>query len=243
MCMNINTRPLSLSHQVVILKRSYWPYSVKLLPMRCILSLSLFSLVFIARCLTLAPDVLTDQISSSKNPGSSSHEYDPPGQGLSDIADTNNDGCMPNRAATGNAAERRNLIARGKVCQPPEQEKKPAGAQLAPPSRSPSKLNPDLPGHLDNLPQSYPLLHLKPNELNLDDEICPPNIAGERRYAYCDTGLTLDRIIHDRFEPRSWDLFRCEDCTSVIDKLSLSLPTNFFLLLPLLLRTANLAFS
>ena len=199
-----------------------WPYTVKLLSMRCILSLSLFSLVSIARCLTLAPDVLTDQISSSNNPGASSHEYDPPSQGLSHVAGANNDICMPGGAVTGNAVERRHLIARGKVCQPPKQGKKPAGAQLPPtPSRSPSKLNVDLPGHLDNLPLSYPLLHLEPNELNLDEEICPPNMAGERRYAYCDTGLSLDRIIHDRFEPRSWDLLRCEDCTSsVIDILS-----------------------
>lgn len=215
---------------------------VKLLPMRCILGLSLFLLVSIARCLTLAPEVLTDQISSSNNPGSSSHGYDLPGQGLSDIADANNDGCMTDGASTGKAAERRNLIARGKICRPPE-EKKPAGAQLTPPpSKSPSKFNPDLPGHLDNLPESYPLLHLEPNELNLDEEICPPNIAGQRRYAFCDTGLSLDRIIHDTFEPRSWDLLRCEDCMSfVIDRYSLSLLTNFFL--HLLVRAANLAFE
>lgn len=215
--MNINTHPLSLSYQLITLKRSCWPYSAKLLPMRCILSLSLFSLVFIARCLTLAPDVLTDQISSSNNPRSSSYEYDLPDQELSDIADANNDGCMPDGAATGNAAERRNLIARGEVCRSSEQGNKPASGQLTPPpSRPPSKINPDFPGHLDNLPESYPLLHLKPNELNLDEEICPPNIAGQRRYAYCDTGLTLDRMIHDTFEPRSWDLLRCEDCTSAV---------------------------
>ncbi len=204
--------------------------------MRRILSLSLFSLVSIARCLTLGPDVLTNQISSSNNPGSSSHEYDLPAQGLSAIADASNDGCTPDGAATGKAAERRNLIARDKICRPMEQEKRPAGTPFPSPSRPPSKFNPDLPGHLDNLPESYPLLHLKPNELNLDDEICPPSIAGQRRYAYCDTGLNLDRIIHDTLEPRSWDLFRCEDCTSsVIDILSLSPLTNFFLLLLLLL--------
>lgn len=230
--MNINRRSLSLSYQLIIFENAATDLTtVKPLPMRCILSLSLFSLVSIARCLTLAPDVLTtNQISSSNNPGSSSHEYDFPDQGLSEIADASNDGCPPDGAATGKAAERRNLITRGKVCRPSDQEKRPAGAPLnPPPSRLPSRINPNFPGHLDNLPESYPLLHLKPNELNLDEEICPPNMAGDRRYAYCDTGLTLDRIIHDTLEPRSWDLLRCEDCTSsVIDILSLSPLTNFF---------------
>lgn len=172
--------------------------------MRSILSLSLCSLVHIARCLTLSPDVLTNQISSSNNPGSSSPEYGLLGQGLSEIADASNDGCTPDGAATGKAAERRNLIVRGEVCRPSEQIKRPG---------TPSKINPDLPGHLDNLPLSYPLLHLKPNELNLDEEICPPSMVGPRTYAYCDTGFTIDRIPHDTLEPRSWDLLRCEDCT------------------------------
>lgn len=204
--------------------------------MRCILSLSLFSLVLIARCLTLDPDVLTNQISSSNNPGSSSPEYGLLGQGISEIADASNDGCTPDGAATGKAAK-------GEACRPSEHKKGPR-----PPSRPPSKINPDLPGHLDNLPESYPLLHLKPNELNLDEEICPPSMVGSRIYAYCDSGLTIDRIPHDTLEPRSYDLLRCEDCTSTVSNiLSLSPPTNLFLLLlpllPLFLRTANLAFE
>lgn len=237
MRMNMYKQALSLLCSLINLSHSNAAAGLTLsmpLPMRCILSLSLFSLVSIARCLTLAPDVLTNQISSSNNPGSSSPEYDLPGQGLSEIADASNDGCTPGGAATGKAAERRNLMARGKVCLPLEQEKRPAGTPFPPSSRPPSKFNPDLPGHLDNLPESYPLLHLKPNELNLDEEICPPSIAGQRKYAYCDTGLSLDRIIHDKFEPKSWDLLRCEDCTSfVIDILSLSLLTNLFPLLSL----------
>lgn len=215
--------------------------------MRCILSLSLFSLVSIARCLTLAPDVLTNQISSSNNPGSLSHEYDFPDQGLSEIADASNDGCTPDGAATGKASERRNLMLRSKVCRPSDQEKKPTGVPFnQPPRRPPSKIHPDFPGHLDNLPESYPLLHPKPNEMNLDGEFCPPSMTGDRIYAYCETGLSLDRIPHDMLEPRSWDLLRCEDCTSPVnDILSLSPPTNFFLLLLLshFLRTTNLAFG
>lgn len=187
--------------------------------MRSILSLCFFSFVSIATCLTLAPEaLLTDQISPSNNLGSSSHEYDPPGQMLFDIADANNDEeCTPDAGATGNAVQRRNLVGGNKVCVPPvQQQKQPAGVQRAPPSppsRQPSKINPDFPGHLDNLPESYPLLHLKPNELNLDDEFCPPTMNDGRIYAYCDSGLTIDRTLYDRFEPRSWDLKRCEDCT------------------------------
>lgn len=185
--------------------------------MRSILSLCFFSFVSIATCLTLGPDVLlTDQVSPSNNLGSSSHEYDPPGQGLSDIADANNDACNSDAGATGNAVGRRDLVAGGKVCVPPVQQKEPAGVRTSPPSRQPSKINPDVPGHLDNLPNSYPLLHLKPNELNLDEDFCPPSMTTERNYAYCDSGLTIDRIVHDNFEPRSWDLLRCEDCTSFV---------------------------
>lgn len=194
---------------------------VKPSPMRSILSLYFFSFVFIATCLTLGPDVLlTDQVSPSNNLGSSSHEYDLSGQGLSDMADANNDACTSDAGATGNVVERRNLVGRGKICVPPVQQNKPANVQPAPPPsprpQQPSKINPDLPGHLDNLPESYPLLHLKPNELNLDEEICSPTMTAERRYAYCDSGFILDRIIRDRSEPRSWDLLRCQDCTCFV---------------------------
>lgn len=224
-CININRRSLSFSCQLATSERSCWPYSVKPLPMRSILSLSLCSLVLIARCLTFSPDVLTNQISSSNKPGSSSPEYGLLSQVLPEIADASNDGCTPDGAATGKVAERRNLMVRGEVCRPSEQIKRPE-----PPSWPPSKINPDLPGHLDNLPESYPLLHLKPNELNLDEEICPPSMVGQRFYAYCDSGLTIDRILHDKLEPRSWDLRRCEDCTFFVSSiLSLSPLTNFFL--------------
>lgn len=206
----------ALSPRLIILKCSYWSYTVNLLPMRSILSLLFFSFVSIAICLTLAPEgLLTDQVSPSNNLELSSGEYDLSGQVLSDNPDANNDACTSDAGATGNAAERRNLVARGKVCVPPVQRKNPAGVQPTS-SKQPSKINPDLPGHLDNLPESYPLLHLKPTELNLDEEFCPPTMASERIYAYCDSGLTLDRIIHDTFEPRSWDLLRCEDCKSFV---------------------------
>lgn len=190
--------------------------------MRSTLSLYFFSFAFIATCLTLAPDVLlTDQVSSSNNLGPSSHEYDLSDQGLSDIADANNDACTSDAGATGKSVVgRRNLVGRGTICVPPVQQNKPTRVQPAPPPsprpKQPSKINPDLPGHLDNLPESYPLLHLGPNELNLDEEICSPTLTAERRYAYCDSGFTLDRIIHDQFEPRSWDLLRCQDCTCFV---------------------------